>query len=973
MKYLIPFLLSIQLLLAATSLSVTYDSVTKTVAPSNLVLIAPLTATVPTTGNSVVNKTALDAAVVAGATNAPIQTATIASLIAYTQAATLYSGQQFQVGGYYTNGDGGGGTFRYDSTDTTSADNGGTIIVGASSRRYKLIINGPVNIKAWGARGDDSTDDTASIQAGLDFVKANGGQLYFSPGTYKTTSSLAYDNGTNAYTASLPALIYGARGKSLIKCYGTNQPVLTLGGYDITVSGLRLTYSAQQPATATNAIALGLKYATRINVKDCIIDSGYVLVGKLPTFSSNFAFSCSFSDLELSSYTGYVVYFGYNGSGDTGNIFDNIYSGNFNTRYQSSSGIRQAVGGVYVSSSTESTFRQFNLEWTKLSGNAFHFSDCGGMVMESCHFEGVQFNGTGTSSLIKNFQSNLSLIGGSSLSLTTTTNLTAFTAFNGEGSGSTTISGFKDFGYGTLQSTNNYRIYNGGAGHSTMVNGFACLGITNDSTFVLESSGYYNSIFETKKTGASATYSIAAPNINGTNLYVNNALITGATTNVGTLTIGNGTGNAGMTMNGANGGSRYVLFQTLGTNRAFMQVNSVAESGSDAGSEFEIDYYTDAGVYKGFWLKGSRTGNGVLTAPYLTVSKQLVAGDASGNTSVQYLAAAGAYSITDLFDTSVTANNLRWRYGQDNSYNFYWQSWTNGGVIATPLTISRAGAVTIPGAIAAGSSVTATGAVTGSTLIEKLATFTPTTVGWYRVFSGVSQAGGTLRITDSYNNKGDDLELQWVSNGWNQSGTLAITKAGYYAGLIITQVRVTGDSASSLGALDIYVSDVTSAGPITLYGYGSRCPAFVSSIVVGATAGTGTTKTLSVARGLSTTDQLISSVATGTAPLTVTSTTEVANLRAATATALATGGNIGSNGTAITRVRFGRASAMVGGVIAVADAYVTTSTRIILTVYTPGGTRGFLDAGTRTASTSFTITSSSVLDTSVVDWVAFEP
>jgi lysophospholipase L1-like esterase len=67
MKYLIPFLLSIQLLLAVDiSRSVTYDSVTKTVAPSNLVLIAPLTATVPTTGNSVVNRDALDAGVAAG-------------------------------------------------------------------------------------------------------------------------------------------------------------------------------------------------------------------------------------------------------------------------------------------------------------------------------------------------------------------------------------------------------------------------------------------------------------------------------------------------------------------------------------------------------------------------------------------------------------------------------------------------------------------------------------------------------------------------------------------------------------------------------------------------------------------------------------------------------------------------------------------------------------------------------------------
>ena len=80
----------------------------------------------------------------------------------------------------------------------------------------------------------------------------------------------------------------------------------------------------------------------------------------------------------------------------------------------------------------------------------------------------------------------------------------------------------------------------------------------------------------------------------------------------------------------------------------------------------------------------------------------------------------------------------------------------------------------------------------------------------------------------------------------------------------------------------------------------------------------------------------------------------------------------GTTGTNFKRIRHGRAT-LVAGVVVVADIYVTTTTRIMLSVYTPGGTRGFLDTGTRVASTSFTITSSSVLDTSVVDWVSFEP
>ncbi len=52
---------------------------------------------------------------------------------------------------------------------------------------------------------------------------------------------------------------------------------------------------------------------------------------------------------------------------------------------------------------------------------------------------------------------------------------------------------------------------------------------------------------------------------------------------------------------------------------------------------------------------------------------------------------------------------------------------------------------------------------------------------------------------------------------------------------------------------------------------------------------------------------------------------------------------------------------------------VTASSRIFLTVQTPGGAQGFLDTSTRVAGTSFTIASSSVLDTSTVAWLLVEP
>jgi hypothetical protein len=48
----------------------------------------------------------------------------------------------------YVAGDG-GGIFRYDSTDTTTADNGGTVIVDAAGRRWKRQYSDVLNIKWW--------------------------------------------------------------------------------------------------------------------------------------------------------------------------------------------------------------------------------------------------------------------------------------------------------------------------------------------------------------------------------------------------------------------------------------------------------------------------------------------------------------------------------------------------------------------------------------------------------------------------------------------------------------------------------------------------------------------------------------------------------------------------------------------------------------------------------------------------------
>ena len=81
------------------------------------------------------------------------------------------------------------GVFTRTDLDTTSADNGGTIIVDASSRRWKRIFNGSVDVRWFGAKGDGTTDDTAAFAA----VIAASKNVYVPAGSYVLSSlQLAY-------------------------------------------------------------------------------------------------------------------------------------------------------------------------------------------------------------------------------------------------------------------------------------------------------------------------------------------------------------------------------------------------------------------------------------------------------------------------------------------------------------------------------------------------------------------------------------------------------------------------------------------------------------------------------------------------------------------------------------------------------------------------------------------------------------
>lgn len=110
--------------------------------------------------------------------------------------------------GYYAAHDGGGGPYQVDPNDTTSADNGATIIVDANGRRWKLQHMGMLSLKQCGAYGDwNGTighDDTAAVNTWLSIILSPTGPKrgYAPAGTYKCSSQITMNWGTVGTTGA---------------------------------------------------------------------------------------------------------------------------------------------------------------------------------------------------------------------------------------------------------------------------------------------------------------------------------------------------------------------------------------------------------------------------------------------------------------------------------------------------------------------------------------------------------------------------------------------------------------------------------------------------------------------------------------------------------------------------------------------------------------------------------------------------
>jgi hypothetical protein len=127
------------------------------------------------------------------------------ALLKAVSSAGLTDRDNIFVQGYYAAGDGGGGEFYWDATSSATA-NDGTVILptghSGNGRWVALGMEGVVNVKRFGAKGDGSTNDTTFIQAAIDAADDTGVPVEFPAATYIAVPATAATEGIYANTVA---------------------------------------------------------------------------------------------------------------------------------------------------------------------------------------------------------------------------------------------------------------------------------------------------------------------------------------------------------------------------------------------------------------------------------------------------------------------------------------------------------------------------------------------------------------------------------------------------------------------------------------------------------------------------------------------------------------------------------------------------------------------------------------------------
>lgn len=142
---------------------------------------------------------------------------TVADLRANAESIT--DGTTVVVTGYYTAGANDfGPPLTVDTSDATTADDGGSCFLDTNNLRMKRVLVGEFDVKWFGATGDGVTSDATALDNAVAYLNANQGTLLMSEGSYRynTIIGTGTTQGALNITASNVEVVFEAGAELLM-------------------------------------------------------------------------------------------------------------------------------------------------------------------------------------------------------------------------------------------------------------------------------------------------------------------------------------------------------------------------------------------------------------------------------------------------------------------------------------------------------------------------------------------------------------------------------------------------------------------------------------------------------------------------------------------------------------------------------------------------------------------------------------
>lgn len=156
-----------------------------------------------------------------------------------------------------------------EGTTASSFSSGSLLELRVTAASVATTLAGVLSVKEFGAVGNGSTDDTASVQLAINAASVSGGVVYFPPGTYRITDTLNI-------TSSGVTLEGAGPSASQLYCDNTNKDSVYLQGlsapgiYDCHIRNLKF-----QHVSKTAGAAIRLYRANRVRIENVLIFDGW--------------------------------------------------------------------------------------------------------------------------------------------------------------------------------------------------------------------------------------------------------------------------------------------------------------------------------------------------------------------------------------------------------------------------------------------------------------------------------------------------------------------------------------------------------------------------------------------------------------------------------------------------------------------------------------------------------------------------